>query len=76
MLTSKVLLDIPLKEGLVYISGGNNEDEFRLLDIHDNDEVKKLNLKKVQVSFIVNKEDCRDDGAILDGLFRGATGPT
>ena len=57
----KQILDIPLKDNLVYISGGNNEEEFRLLDVQDNTAVQKLNLKKVQVSFVVNKDDCKDD---------------
>ena len=69
----KKLLNLPLKTGLVYISGGNNEDEFRVLEEFDNNKVKKLNLKKVQVSYLVNKEDYDNDRDILRSLVKGAT---
>ena len=52
------ILDIPLKEGLVYVSGGNNENEFRILDEVDNE--------KVKLSFtIMFKGSCRKGGCFL-----------
>lgn len=55
------LLDKPLDPELVYVSGGNNESEFRVLDSHDNTAVKSLGLKKVQVSYIVPQSQFAND---------------
>lgn len=49
----KRILDIPLKEDLVYITGGNNNGSFEILDERDNTAVKLKNYKKVQVSYIL-----------------------
>ena len=49
----KKILELPLKHGLTYISGGNNESEFRIIDETDNKVVKDAKYKKVQVSYIM-----------------------
>lgn len=67
------ILDIPLKEGLVYVSGGNNENEFRILDEVDNEKVKQSNLKKVQVSKIINESDWDSDDELRDIVFQGTS---
>lgn len=71
--TYKRLLDIPLKKELVYISGGNNEDEFRVLNERDNSIVKAMGLKKVQVSYIFKDEQYTDDESFEKEVLK-ATG--
>lgn len=67
------ILDLPLKENLVYVSGGNNESVFEVLSVHNNEEVKRLNLKKVQVSFIVPLDGYNNDDGLLLRLLSGGT---
>ena len=47
------ILDLPLDNGLVYVSGGNNESEFRILPEKNHEVVKQMRLKKVQVPRII-----------------------
>lgn len=64
------LLDKPLESGLVYVSGGNNESEFRVLESHDNLAVKSLGLKKVQVSSIVQQSQFANDDELEEKISR------
>lgn len=66
------LLDIPLDSKLVYVSGGNNESEFRGLSERDNAAVKRLGLKKVQVSYIYNEDQYTDDNGLVTALVDAA----
>ncbi len=66
------LLDIPLHEDLIYISGGNNESEFKELSERNNEIVKQLGLKKVQVSFIYNEDQYVDDNVFEATLLNAA----
>ena len=68
----KHLLDLPLEDSLVYVSGGNNESEFRVLNEHDNNVVKNLNLNKVQVSFIITESEFIDDASFEENLLNAA----
>ena len=70
--TYKKLLDIPLKKELVYISGGNNEDEFRVLNERDNSIVKAMGLKKVQVSYVFKDEQYTDDDSFEKEVLKAA----
>lgn len=63
------ILDIPLDDKLVYISGGNNESDFRTLEEKDNKVVKQMNLKKVQVSFVINEQLCSDSAFVESKLL-------
>ena len=65
------ILELPLKPGLIYISGGNNEDEFRIIDETDNNVVKAAKYKKVQVSYIINKNQVTDDEQTISELSKG-----
>ena len=49
----KKQLNLPLENGLVYISGGNNDGEFEVLKEKDNIKVSQNNYKKVQISYIL-----------------------
>ena len=65
------ILELPLKPGLTYISGGNNEDEFRIIDETDNNVVKAANYKKVQVSYIIDKNQVTEDEHTISALSKG-----
>ena len=67
------ILDIPLDHGLVYVSGGNNESEFRILSESNNEVVKQMQLRKVQVSFVLDKSRCSEETYIENELMNGAT---
>ena len=63
------ILEPELAQGLTYVSGGNNEEEFRTLEEKDHDAVRAMGLKKVQVSCIITKQtigDSQDIGAIFE----------
>ena len=62
------LLDIKLDPELVYVSGGNNEREFKILDTNNSEEVKKMGLKKVQVSFVVDNSDLQTDERFISNI--------
>lgn len=66
----KRLLDIPLKDDLVYIEGGNNDGVFREIDEHDNTKVKDKKYKKVQVSYVA--PDGLDDEELVGNLHEKA----
>ena len=68
----KRLLDMPLKDRLVYISGGNNEKEFRILEERDNNTVKELGLKKVQVSYVFDEKQYINDDGLEASLLEAA----
>ena len=65
------ILELSLKPGLTYISGGNNEAEFRIIDETDNNVVKAANYKKVQVSYIIDKKQVTDDEQTIAALSDG-----
>lgn len=50
------LLDLPLDDGLVYVSGGNNDGKFEVLSERNNEIIKSANYKKVQVSYIFSND--------------------
>lgn len=66
------LLNVPLDPMLVYVSGGNNESEFRILDERDNTVVKAMKLKKVQISYIITEDDYTNDAALCKSLLGAA----
>ena len=67
----KRILELPLAEGLTYISGGNNEAEFKIIDETDNIKVSNAKYKKVQVSFIVNRNKVVSDDELINSLSKG-----
>ena len=69
----KKILELPLKSGLTYISGGNNESEFRIIDETDNKVVKDAKYKKVQVSYIIEKKQVTDDEKTIAALSNGVS---
>ena len=68
----KKLLDMPLNEALVYVSGGNNEAEFRVLGERDNKIVRNNGLKKVQVSYIYDEKQYVNDKEFESSLLEAA----
>ena len=66
----KKILEIPLKEKLVYISGGNNGNEFRVLNDRNNKIVQSKNYKKVQVSRIIAESEWEEDDDLKDLIIQ------
>lgn len=67
------LLDKSLESKLVYISGGNNEKEFQVLEERNPQKVKSLNLKKVQVSYIPDNNNLQSDEEFIDSIKEGTS---
>lgn len=67
------LLDKSLESKLVYISGGNNEKEFQVLEERNPQKVKSLNLKKVQVSYIPDNNNLQSDEVFIDSIKEGTS---
>ena len=65
------ILEIPLKNNLVYISGGNNANEFKVLDERDNNQVRDANYKKVQVSQIIDESEWNSDIELINLILQG-----
>ena len=65
------ILEIPLKDNLVYISGGNNANEFKVLDERDNNQVRDANYKKVQVSQIIDESEWNSDIELINLILQG-----
>ena len=65
------ILEIPLKDNLVYISGGNNANEFKVLDERDNNQVRNANYKKVQVSQIIDESEWNSDIELINLILQG-----
>lgn len=67
------ILEIPLKDSLVYISGGNNANEFKVLDERDNNQVRNANYKKVQVSQIIDESEWNSDIELINLILQGTS---
>ena len=67
----KRILDLPLAKDLSYISGGNNDSVFETLEIKDNNKVKALNLKKVQVSYVLSEDMCKTNESVSESIING-----